>query len=286
MIITASTEIYGVMGNPIRHSLSPILQNGWLEEGGYNAVYLAFEPKVEEFEGALNGLVLSQIKGLNITAPFKSIAAKQATTKTDEVATIGAANTLKLSSNGYEAFNTDGKGLVLDLDRRAEHWREQTNIVTILGVGGAAKGILSALISAGKKEIRFVGRDAAKCCEIVELAKSLPNSSTILIHSFSWEKMAQAIEGANLVINATPIGLSLDKSLNLDLGKTAPKAIIYDMTYAQNESEFIRSAKEQNRLALNGLGMLVGQGAYAFEIWFGHLPDFNKGFARLSALDR
>ncbi|KAF0117118.1 MAG: shikimate dehydrogenase [Hyphomonadaceae bacterium] len=286
MKITASTEIYGVMGNPIRHSLSPILQNGWLEEAGYNAVYLAFEPKMEQFTGALNGLALSQIKGLNVTAPFKNTAAELAVTKTEDVAIIGAANTLRLSPIGYDAHNTDGKGLALDLDNRAENWREQTKIITILGAGGAAKGILSALIAAGAKEIRFVGRDDAKCREIVELAKSLAKSEAIIIHSYGWEKMAQAIADADLIINATPIGQSHDNSLSLDFGKTAAKAIIYDMTYAQKESDLLKSAKAQNRMALNGIGMLVGQGAYAFEIWFGQLPDFTKGFERLINMDR
>lgn len=286
MKIDASTEIYGVLGNPIRHSLSPILQNGWIEESGYNAVYLAFEPKPEVFTSALAGLAHAQIKGLNVTAPFKSEAAKMAIKKTIEVEQIGAANTLKLCENGYEAANTDGKGLVLDLDNRAAHWRENAEIVTILGVGGAAKGILAALLSAGVKEIRLVGRDGFKSAETARIAKALPNSENTIIQRYSWEEMAIAVVDAGLLINATPIGLDSGNSLNWNLEYTRQNAIIYDMTYAQKESEFLKLAKAQNRLALNGLGMLVGQGAFAFEIWFGHLPDFKQGLHRLMKLER
>jgi len=286
MKITASTEIFGVVGNPIRHSLSPILQNGWLKEAGYNAVYLAFEPKSEDITGAINGLYMAQIKGLNITAPFKTDAAAIAINKSPEVKQIGAANTLKQGKNGFDAYNTDGIGLVLDLDVRAAGWREKTNIITILGVGGAAKGVLHALLASGVKEIRLVGRDAARTNNIVELAKSIQNSNGTSIVGYLWNEIAAAINGATLIINATPIGLKSGDSLKLDLKGAHTQAVVYDMTYAQTESDFLKSATAQNRRALNGLGMLVGQGAYAFHTWFGQMPDFNKGLDRLSKLDR
>ena len=284
MKIKASTEIYGVIGNPVRHSLSPILHNAWIEECGFDAAYLAFEPKPEDFPLSLKGLAASGIKGLNITAPFKHEAARLATQKTQDVAIMAAANTLKIIGEEIHATNTDGNGLVLHLDEKFKIWRTQTNIVTILGVGGAASGILDALLKTGIKEIRFVGRQIDKCENILALATQLENTANVDIHYFLWEEIQHAIEDADLIINATTIGLKGNGSLVMDFTKTAKNALVYDMVYYPNETDFLKTAKLQNRNCLNGLGMLVGQAAFAFENWFGTRPNFAHGLKRLMEL--
>lgn len=284
MKIKASTEIYGLIGNPARHSLSPILHNAWIEECGFDAAYLVFEPKTEDFPLSLKGLAASGIKGLNITAPFKHEAARLSTHKTQDVAIMGAANTLKFIGHEIHAANTDGNGLILHLDEKSHNWRLHTNIVTILGVGGAACGILEALLKAGIKEIRFVGRQIDKCENILALAKQLENSANVDIHYYLWEEIDHAINDADLIINATTIGLKGNGSLYMDFARASKNALVYDMVYYPVETDFLKAAKLQKLNCLNGLGMLVGQAALAFETWFGTRPNFAHGLKRLMEL--
>lgn len=281
--ISASTEIYGVFGYPAKHSLSPLLHNAWIDDFGFNAVYLGFEVKPDDFEGALSGLQKIGLKGANITAPLKENIAKLAQYPSLEVSEIGAANTIRAKGNSFEAFNTDGGGLVMDLDYNSKNWRETTKIITIIGTGGAARGAINALLIDGITEIRIVGRCIDKANKIAELGKRLCTNNTIDFTPFSWENISDALNGAGLVINATTLGLNGNGKLEPDFSPTNSDAIIYDMVYMPTPTEFTNMAKSQNRHALNGMGMLVGQGAIAFEYWFCQKPSFSLGLERLKA---
>lgn len=156
-------DIYGVFGNPISQSLSPVLQNAWIKQHGFNAEYRRFEPKIDEFEQDIEALFKDQLKGCNITAPFKNRAAQICVIKSDDVAIMGAANTIKLMDNGdLNAKNTDGMGLVLDLDNRANGWRQYCNTINIIGAGGAAAGVLPALLKTQVKTINIIARNHEK----------------------------------------------------------------------------------------------------------------------------
>lgn len=280
--ITASTEIYGIFGYPARHSMSPIIQNGWIEDFGFNAVYIGLETEPNNFATAVNGLQKIGLKGANITSPFKEDIAKLARFPSDEVSIIGAANTIKAIDEDFASFNTDGAGMVYDINHNFNGFREKTKIITVIGAGGAARGVIKALSFSGVCEIRFVGRTLTKCQELVRIGNLL-NQSGPKLSAYSWEEMDKALLNSDLIINATTIGLKNVGSLVLDLSTTSKDAIIYDMVYFPQETDFVKSAKEQNRAAINGMGMLVGQGVLAFEIWFGQKPDFEKGLSRLKA---
>jgi shikimate dehydrogenase len=281
--IKASTEIYGIFGYPAKHSLSPVLQNGWMNDFGINAVYVGFEVKAEDFPQALSGLQKAGLKGGNITAPLKEEIAKLVAYPSHEVKTIGAANTIRAKNNDFEAINTDGIGLAVDLDYNFKGWREATRIITIIGAGGAARGVISALLSDDVREIRFVGRTVSKCEELANIGRILAGSRNITFNVYGWDEMVPALKGASLVINATTLGLKGVGSLDIDLSPTNKDAIIYDMVYMPTPTAFTIAANTQKRRALNGLGMLVGQGVMAFEYWFGSRPDFIRGLERLKA---
>lgn len=279
--ITASTEIYGIFGNPVKHSKSPIIQNGWIKDEGINAVYVAFETKIENFQSSFKGVINSGIKGLNITAPFKELAASICDIKAQDVEIMGASNTIIIKDEKSFAYNTDGEGLVFDLDKRAKKWRENNEIVSIIGAGGAAKGIINALINANVKKINIIARDISKANALIENAKLLKNSNTCKLEAINWQNMQSEIDNSKLVINATTIGLLGNGNLDINLSNCGKNTIIYDMVYHPFETEFYKNAINNNLLALNGIGMLVGQGALAFEKWFGILPDFEIGLKRI-----
>lgn len=278
--ITASTQLYGIFGNPARHSKSPILHNGWFDDCGFDAAYLAFEPAIENLESAFCGLVAADLKGCNITAPFKERAAKLSDFKTQDIEIMGAANTISIKNGKSYAFNTDGYGLILDLDRRAQNWRQNNGKIAIIGAGGAAKGVIDAFLKNGTKEINIIARNQEKLDEIINCSKKLENENC-QFNGILWDEIENGIEDCGLIINATTIGLNNEGELKFDLSKSKPNSIIYDMVYHPSETTFRKMAQDQNRQSLNGIGMLVGQAVLAFEKWFDIRPDFDIGLKRV-----
>jgi shikimate dehydrogenase len=275
MMIKASTALYGVLGHPVRHSLSPILHNSWIASHGFNAAYVALEIAPERFEVALAGLVASDFRGLNVTTPFKERAAAAATTQSPIVERIKAANCLTIRDGQVHGDNTDGAGLVADLDARAPDWRDLDGPVILLGAGGAARSILAALTSVLNRPIIVINRDQARAAETVQAFQPYP------IQTGSWADLSRYLIGASLVINATSQGLNGQSPFSPDFTHLAPDAIVYDTIYAPQKTAFLEAAERVKRRSLNGLGMLVGQGALAFEIWFGARPDLLSGLKTL-----
>lgn len=277
MKITGSTELYAVLGNPVRHSMSPILQNSWIQAHGFNALYVALPVEPENFETALQGLAASDVCGLNITTPFKERAAAAALQHSDRVRLVGAANCLTLdrAGRGYDANNTDGDGLVADLDSRAAQWRSLEGHIVVLGAGGAARSILAALSAHSDKGICVINRDQARAQKIADQL----NSQQIRVGT--WQDLSQHLANASLVINATSQGLNNHSPFSPDFSPTHPDAIIYDTIYSPRMTAYLESAKSYKRRYLDGLGMLAGQGALAFQHWFGVLPNLQDGLNTL-----
>lgn len=277
--INAKTELYGVFGNPVRHSKSPILHNGWIDDFGINAVYLAFEPDLEDFEACFNGLVKSGLKGANFTTPFKEKAANLANFKTPIVENIGAANTLKICDGEIYASISDGAGLLLDLDIRAKAHLENTKIVSVLGAGGAAKALVCELLLNDFAQINIIGRNQKKIAQFIsEISKSFDISRLNPCH---WDDMTNAIADSQLIINATSLGLAGNGDIDCDFSKCQTDALVYDMIYYPNETKFLENARQTGLKTLNGIGMLVAQAAISFETWFGVKPDFILGLERV-----
>lgn len=277
MKLTAATRLYGVFGAPARHSLSPVLQNGWIQDHGLAAVYLAFDVAPDLFESALTGLLQAGLAGANVTLPFKERALAVAASASDEAQAAGAANTLIPGADGLHADNTDGLGFLLDLDQRAPGWRDIAPVAVVFGSGGAARGIASALARHAGFAVRLVARNAATAGQLSSDLALGPDCV------FPWDASAEALAGASLAINATSIGLKGDGALTPDFSAMVPGALVYDTVYIPRQTAFLTAAEAAGRATLSGLGMLAGQGAIAFERWFGIRPDFATGLARLEA---
>lgn len=276
MKVTGSTPLYALLGNPANQSLSPILQNGWIEEHGFDGVYVALAPPLDQFETALEGLYQAGLQGANVTSPFKERAANQAIELTVRAKASHSVNCLTHSGAGFKGDSTDGGGLIADLDARAPSWRTNQGHIVLLGAGGAARAVLNAFYDEGIGHIDVVNRTLSRAQAMI--APLEPRN----LRSFTWDQMAHSLDGASLVINATSAGLKGQDDFEPDFSGTRRDVLIYDTIYAPRETAFLISAKSQNRQTLNGLGMLAGQGALAFENWFGVKPDLLAGLARLN----
>ena len=259
---TARTLIAGVVGHPVRHSLSPVIHNAWIEAAGLDAAYLAFAPAEDGFEALAAGLRGGVVLGLNVTIPFKERAAALADHRTAAVERAGAANLLTFAADGgITADNTDGVGLLAAL---AEAGLVPFSPVVVLGAGGAARGAVLSLLDAGVPSIRLVNRslDRAKAIAVLDDR----------ITALGWDGAAGALDGAAAIVNATSLGMTGQPPLDLSLDKAPPSAVVMDMVYKPLNTSLLQAARARGHPTADGLAMLIGQARPSFEAFFGRPP--------------
>lgn len=260
--ITGATLVAGVAGAPVRHSLSPMIHNAWIEAAGLDAVYAPFTPPADGFRRFAEGLRGGAVRGLNVTVPFKEDALAVADDLSERAAAAGAVNLLLFGEDGrIGGDNTDGLGLLGAFAVQAPGFDPAAAPVVIIGAGGAARGAAAAFVAAGAPEVRIVNRTLAKADVI---AKALGPK----VRSFPLEAAADAFAGVSALINATSAGL-LDASLDLPLEATPADVVVMDMTYKPLVTPLLARAKALDRRTVDGLEMLIRQAEPSFEAFFG-----------------
>lgn len=261
--VRASTTIYGVIGWPVGHSLSPRMQNAALRAAGLDAVYVAFAVAPGDLRTALAGLRAAGVAGVNLTVPHKEEAARLATSLTPEARRAGAVNTIAFREGGVEGHNTDGLGFLRAAERLVGSLAGRR--VLVLGAGGAGRGVAAALVAAGAG-VRIANRTLDKAAALArELA--LPEAAAV-----AWEGAALTAAAAEsaLVVNASSAGMGGKGEIPLHfapfVGAAARPAVV-DLVYAPLETAFLRDARSAGLLTQDGLAMLAGQGELAFEFW-------------------
>jgi len=270
MNITAATKLLAVIGDPVRHSLSPVMHNGWIADHGLDAVYVALPLKSEDPAAAIRALKGLSFTGLNVTVPHKEAAALAADRTEHAVA-----NVLRWENDGtLSAFNTDGAGFIDALAETAPDWRARVKRVLVLGAGGAGLGIGQAL-APHVDTVHFANRTASRA-EVA--AATLPNGRVL-----RWDELERGFGAADLIVQATTLGMSGQGTQNWPIANVRGSAILADIVYRPLETEFLRAGRARGLVTMDGLGMLIHQGARAFELWFGIRPDAAKARARLLA---
>lgn len=262
---------YAVWGNPIKQSKSPRIHQLFAEQTGKKLSYIAKLGDDVLFEKELLAFFIDA-NGANITAPFKERAFTLADSHSESCLQAQACNTLKRLENGkLYAENTDGLGLVADLKRLG--WLKENQKILILGAGGATKGVLYPLLQE-KQHITLYNRTHEKAVDLAEKFAKFGQ-----IKAVCWNEITA--QQFDIIINATSLGLQ-GKCVELPAELVA-QANIYDMQYAANQqTPFLNYAREQGAVHCeDGLGMLVGQAAFAFELWEGVLPDITPVLEQL-----
>lgn len=265
---TAATTIAGVIGHPVRHSLSPLLHNAAFAALGLDWAYLAFEVEPGAARTAIAGAGVLGVRGLSVTMPHKSEAASAVDRLGPVASLLGAVNTIVFDESGAYGESTDGAGLVDGL-REACAFEARGARCVVLGAGGAGRAVVLALAQAGAVEVAVVNRtqDAA-----VSAAALTPAG---VGRAVTGPAVADLVEGADLVVNATPLGMSspapaaATDSLPFDLRCLGPRQLVVDLVYDPPETELLREAAAHGSKVANGLPMLVHQAARQFELWTG-----------------
>lgn len=256
---------YGVIGHPVKHSLSPLIHRLFAEQTHQTINYKAYDVLPENFQKTIQQFILQKFQGLNVTLPYKEVAYTIATTLTLHAKQAQAVNTLVFEPDGsIIGHNTDGIGLVKDLQR---HSTTLTNSrILLLGAGGASRGIIPALLELSPQLLYVVNRNYARAQQLQEDVKTLGS-----IEIAAWgEELATTFD---LIIHATAAGRS-DTPLDLPNYHLSAQGGCYDLNYGLAAQPFLNwVAKKQAHWYADGLGMLIEQAAAAFFIWHGIKPS-------------
>jgi shikimate dehydrogenase len=262
--IDSHTVLYGVFGDPIRHSRSPIMLNRAFQEAGINGVYVAFHVKPEELGDAVRGIRALGYRGVNVTIPHK-VDVMNYLDEIDEGAMIvGAVNTIVNEEGKLKGFNTDGIGYVRSL-------KEETGIelkgkrVLLLGAGGAARGVAYALANEGVSCIYIANRTKERAVELATTISAFTETVGI-----GMDELDNVVDNVEFVLNTTSAGMhpNVDE-LPLPLHLLRSHHLVSDLIYNPRITRFLREAEAVGARIHGGLGMFIYQGAYAFEYWTG-----------------
>lgn len=251
-------KVYGILGDPVAHSLSPVMHNAAFEELGLDAVYRAFRVSKTELEDAIKGAKSRGIAGLNVTIPLKEKALEfvDAEEVTKE---IGAINTIDFSSGTPVGYNTDGIGSMKVLKETVGELKGKR--VIILGAGGAAKAIAFYLDIEGAS-VTIANRTKERAAQ---LAAKLRNADSIGLDA----ELKTQLKDSDILINATSVGMHPDEDATLVTAEMMhPDLVVFDIVYNPLETKLLREAKRAGvKKIVTGVKMLVYQGAASFKIW-------------------
>jgi shikimate dehydrogenase len=259
-MIDAQTQLYGVIGNPVRHSLSPIIHNGAFRRMGLNAVYLAFE--VKDLKEAINGIRGLGIRGVSVTIPFKTEVIPFLDKVEDVAEKIKAVNTIVNEGGKLIGYNTDWCGVLEALEEKVDLKGKR---VVLLGAGGAARAIGFAL--------------KRRDCEVIVSNRTMDKGAVLAKELMCIHRPLSSIEGlkADVIINATPVGMHPYKEESPLPKKVLKKGMtLMDIVYRPLQTKLLREAEAIGCLTINGLEMLSRQGAAQLEIWTGKKPEMAK----------
>jgi shikimate dehydrogenase len=266
-MITGTTQLLGVIGHPVTHSLSPAMHNAAIAHLGANYVYLPLPVKPENLREAIAGFRAINLQGFSITIPHKQAIIPLLAEVSDLAQAIGAVNTVYPTENGWGGTNTDITGFLAPL-LNLRDWSKSTAV--ILGNGGAARAVVVGCQQLGCAQIQVVGRNWQK---LQDFRASWTDSPLAIPHLsvHPWENLSKLIGQADLLVNTTPIGMyphGEDSPLGMEeIGQIQEGAIAYDLIYTPRPTKFLQHAQGQGAIVLDGLEMLVQQGAVALELW-------------------
>lgn len=265
MNLTAATRLAGVVGQPIRHSLSPVLHNAWLEAAGLDGAYIALALSSDRFADFVTGMRGGSLAGVNVTLPFKTEALAAADEVSPRAQAAGAANVLIFDPDGrVRADNTDGEGLLYAFGRQAPAFRPDAGPLVLFGAGGAARGAVAAFLDAGCPEVRILNRTRARAEALAELFDPR-------VQVFDPADPA-ALRDAAALVNASSGGLGPEAPAPPDFRGAPSGAVAMDMTYRPLKTPFLAAAERRGLATVDGLDMLIGQARPAFEAFFGQPP--------------
>jgi len=272
--INGKTKIIGVIGKNLENSLSPLIHNQIILKHSLNFCYLPFQVAETNLGKAIQGIKALNIRGVNITFPYKEKVIEFLDDLEESARRIGAVNTIVNNKGILIGYNTDVIGFKKSLQEDGKFAIKGEKAV-ILGAGGAARGVIYALLEEGIEEIYIFNRTPEKAEKIKHDFSSFFPKSSIYVFSLEEENLKNKIERVHLIVNTTSLGMppQIDKTPLPDEKLFHPDLLVYDLIYHPTKTLFLRQAKRAGAKIINGLPMLVYQGIESFYLWTGFKPE-------------
>ena len=255
--------MYGLIGDPVDHSISPIIQNAAFAHSGLDAIYLVFQVKRASLRPAISSASALDIKGLNVTVPHKIRVMRYLDSFDREALTIGSVNTIINRRGSLIGFNTDGRGAL----RCVGVERLKGSSILLLGAGGAARAIAHTFAPEVRR-IRIVNRTLSSARQL-RLALISRYRCKITAAPLTIRRMKEFVDKAELIVNASSMGMKGKNDLPIKKDWLRPDQTVFDIVYDPPTTTLLRNAQSAGAQTIDGLEMLLNQGAISFNLWTG-----------------
>ena len=266
--ISGHTQPFAVLGHPIGHTLSPVMHNANFRALGLDALYLAFDVEPTRLMEVLPAMARMGFQGVNLTVPLKEVAFKGLSRLDESASRLGAVNTVEFTADGMRGHNTDGQGFLLAIQEA--FGRDLSGLsVFVLGSGGAGRAVAITCAAAGASRVAVTDVDFKRAQRVSGEIRSLAPDTPIETVPATAEAWTEASRHADLVIQATPVGMKKSEHSLLPREAFRKGQMAFDLIYMYPATPFMKVAAQGGARTANGLGMLLHQGAWAFTIWTG-----------------
>lgn len=269
--ISAKTRVYGLIGDPVSHSLSPFIMNRAFEEHGIDCVYVDFHVRRGELPEALRGLRALGVAGANVTHPYKEAATSLIDSPSPLVKILKASNTLCFTPEAVLGYNTDAAGAAIALERIGDCPPEGKKVL-VYGAGGAGRAVAFGCLEAGAASVTFCVRDTAKTHQAVSPLRDRfadKPLSVIAMGEQDRDERRRAVIESDIIVNATPLGQADGNGLIVEPAWIGPSQLCFDLVYGESETKFLKTAGERGATCLGGTALLVAQASEGLRHWTG-----------------
>lgn len=272
MAINALTKVLGLLGNPVGHSLSPLMHNSTFAKMGLNCIYLPFQVSPERLAGAVEGIRALNLLGVNVTIPYKEAVIPYLDELSPMAEACGAVNVIKNENGRLVGYNTDGSGFIAAL--RDEPVKLEGSRVLFIGAGGAARSLAVALEQERVSRIDFLDTDYERARTLAGLIAGYADCSAraALMNAASFREISA---GADIIVNCSPVGMhpNVDDAPVTNLDAVDDRTVLCDIIYNPLQTQLLKMGQVIGLKTINGLSMFVNQGALTLDILLGINPD-------------
>ena len=272
MQLSGKTNVVGIFGDPVAHSLSPRMQNAAIQASGLDAVYVPFHVTAAQLCDAVKGIRAMSIRGVNLTIPHKEASCDLVDELDASAQMIGAINTIVNDNGRLKGYNTDGLGLLKALKQELG-CDVAGKRVLLLGAGGACRAALVALCQAKVSWLGIANRTRNRSQKLVEEFSAKFSGTAFAHYELGPSLLGTCDEPVDLLVNTTAVGLKGEDFGFPVVNCLKPSGAVFDMVYTPESTMLLDQARKRGLAAVDGLGMLAAQGEGAFSLWFGQAPE-------------
>ena len=281
MLISSKAIKAAVIGDPISHSLSPIIHNYLLEKHNIDGVYIALKIEKNDLRESIVTLVKSGFAGFNVTIPHKEEIFKMCYYRSKTAELTGAVNTIIITEDKkIFGHNSDAEGFLNNLKDSHPDFDLKNKVAFVIGAGGAARAVVYALIKSGVKKVVIANRNENRAAELIKNFTTFATEKKCELSFLDAKNFEKNLDQCDLLVNSTSLGLTGQAPLELDLKNLNKAAIVYDIVYNPLMTELLKAAQARGNKITTGIGMLVHQALIGFEAWFKQKPEIDQNLIK------